>query len=69
MRSGTSCAGGRDIGRLTITSEAWQGGRSEHQEIFCHGSTRKKNTKTLMATESTEEHGKIILGRGAVGTR
>ena len=68
MRSGTSCAGGRDIGRLTITSEELQG-KSEHQEIICHGSTRKKNTKTLMATESTEEHGKIIFGRGAVGTR
>jgi hypothetical protein len=26
-----------------------------------HGITRKKNKKTLMATESTEEHGKIKL--------
>jgi len=40
------------------------GGRSEHQEIFGHGRTRKyteekKTKRQLMATESTEGHGKI----------
>jgi hypothetical protein len=31
----------------------------KHKEVFCHGSTWKKRRQILMATKSTEEHGKI----------
>ena len=62
MPSGMSCASGRGLGRLTIMSRVWLG-PPRHQKSFAteaHGKQRiKDENKILMATESTEEHGKI----------